>query len=426
MKTKTEQDQYLEKESKALIALGKVCIEAIEKYYLLDLLLTPKSIETLEDEDLKALYGLVARNPYICGDIEGKLGVVALTIKLDGNSYTPAAKLTREDMLSDINGILRIRKETNSNLSYTDISNAKLSQIGVDTGRFKGSVGNFKFDIAKEDDFLKKYQAVTQEMKQLSERMTKYEKSFAIQKYACDIIDAISSSNSEDLPLLFKDLEQELGKENTAEFKQQLELQKDTIQKMSSVQLNEFKIIVGDQLTNSTKIDLATAIDSSRKEVFRKIILQELKEQDPIKESMKKYVEAVITATKFTDQDLAIKEVSRLNENMANQYSFLDPLKNAQQAKISAKAIVNAAGEKEYGQLRYHIGQTVKWVFGKSDAQQIDSMFEEIFPAPKKIGIAQLIADTAVAVKDSFMALKPSFAAKEKAKQKVDKKIERY
>ncbi len=423
MKTKVNQAKYLEKESKELVNLGKGRIEAMEKYNLLDLLLTPKSIETLSNEDLEILHELAAKSMHICGDIDGKFGIVALTTKID--DPTRKTKLTREEMLADINGILRSKREANHNLSYTNISDAKFMQVSQDTERFKAREGNFKIDIAKDDDPLKKYQATAKEIKQLAQKMAESKKLFSIKKYTCDIIDVIDGPNNQDLPLLFKELEKEVCKKATAEFKQQLELQKDAIENISSVQLNEFKMIIGDQLANTAKIDLATALDNSRKEVFKKIILQELKEQDPIKESMKKYVEAVIAATKFTDKDLSIKEVSRLNEEMANQYSYLDPLENANRAKVSTKAIVNAAGEKEYGQLRYHVGQTVKWVFGKSDSQQIDKIFTEVFPVAKKTGIVQIITDTATAVKDGILALKPSFAAKEKDRQKVDKKIKR-
>ena len=408
MRTKEQQGVYLEAESKELNILGKARIESIKKYDLLDLLLTPKSIETLSDLDLKTLYELAAKNMFICGDVEGKFGVVALTIKIDGEEPNkPKVKLTREGMLSDINGILQAKREAGNNLSYTNISDAKLSQISMDEERFSARVGNFQTDIAKEVDLLQKYHKVAKEAKQLSKKMREYKKLFTIKKYVCDIIDAMVNSSDKDLPSLYDDL----GKERTEQLKEKLELQKETIKKMSSVQLNEFKVIVGNQLKSNVEIDLDLALDNSRKEVFKKIVMQELKELPTIKNSMKKYVEAVIAATKFHDKDLAIKEISRLNENMANQYSYLDPLENAKRAKTSAKAIINEAGEEKYGQLRYHIGQTVKWIFGKSDAQQVDQIFEEVFPARKKLSITQIIADTAVSVKDSLGTLKPSFVS---------------
>ena len=127
MRTKEQQGVYLEAESKELNILGKARIESIKKYDLLDLLLTPKSIETLSDLDLKTLYELAAKNMFICGDVEGKFGVVALTIKIDGEEPNkPKVKLTREGMLSDINGILQAKREAGNNLSYTNISDAKL------------------------------------------------------------------------------------------------------------------------------------------------------------------------------------------------------------------------------------------------------------------------------------------------------------
>ena len=420
MRTKEQQGVYLEAESKELPILGKARIESIKKYDLLDLLLTPKSIETLSDLDLKTLYELAAKNMFICGDVEGKFGVVALTIKIDGEEPNkPKVKLTREEMLSDINGILQAKREAGNNLSYTNISDAKLSQISMDEERFSARVGNFQTDIAKENDLLQKYQKVAKEAKQLSKEMREYKKLFIIKKDVCDIIDAMVNSSDKDLPFLYNDLDKEIGKERTGQLRPKLELQKETIKKMSSVQLKEFKVIVGNQLNSDMEIDLDLALDNSRKEVFKKIVMQEL---PTIKKSMEKYVEAVIAATKFHDKDLAIKEVSRLNENMANQYSYLDPLENAKRAKTSAKAMINKAGEKKYGQLRYHIGQNVKWIFGKSDAQQVDQMFEEIFPARKKLSITQIIADTAVGVKDSLRTLKPSFVSQISFKGDAKKK----